>query len=191
MSIEENEEKIPPPMPLSIKGLKTKPRKSVRRQTPRDMAGYDSGKEVLYGEEGEKVEAKEEGEAVAEVEEYESDEMPPLGNQSKMVIQNISDMLYDRHQVVYKRMDKQDEWHKNMYEKLATTTSCLAHRQDILWESVASLEGSMRNMLAHPSMRETHKGVVDLPVIREMPPWEELPVFPLPYPPPQGNGGQD
>ena len=105
------------------------------------MLSYDSGMEAS-DEGGDKVEAGEqEEEAATEVEEEESDEMPPLGRQSKLVIQKVSGMLYDHHQATYERMDKQDEWHKNMYEKLATTSSNLAHRQDVSWESVDSLEG--------------------------------------------------
>ena len=88
-------------------------------------------------------------------------------------------------------MDKQDEWHKNMYETLTIATSSLAHRQDMLSESVASLEGSIRDLLAHPSMQETHRGAVPPSVMREMPTWEELPVIPSQYPPLQGNGGHD
>ena len=78
-----------------------------------------------------------------------------------------------------------------MYEMLATTTSSLAHRQDMLWESVASREGSVRDLLAHPSMQERHRGVVPPLVMRELLAWKELLVKPLPYLPSQGNGGQD
>ena len=158
-------------MPLSPKSLKTKPRKLVRRNPPRDMLSYDSRMEA--SNEGEyKVEAgeEEEEEPTAEVEEEETDEMPPLGHQSKLVIKNVSDMLYDHHQVVYERMDKKNEWHKNMYEKLATPSSTLAHKQDVLWESVDSLEGYMRDLLAHPSMQKRNRGIVPLPIIREMSP---------------------
>ena len=105
--MEENEEKTPHLMPLSIKSLKTKLRKSMRRQKPRDVPGYDSGREVSYEEGGEEPEEEEEEEeAVAEVEENESDEMPPLGHQSRLVIQNVGDMLYDHHQAINERMDK-------------------------------------------------------------------------------------
>ena len=45
--IEGNEEKAPHFMPIFFKSLKTKPRKSVRRQVPRDVLGYDSGREAL------------------------------------------------------------------------------------------------------------------------------------------------
>ena len=71
--IKGNEEKTLHPMPLSIKSLKSKPRKSVRRQVPRDVPSYDSGREASE-EEGEKetVEAKEE--------EEKGNEMPPLGH---------------------------------------------------------------------------------------------------------------
>ena len=169
--IEENEEKTPWNMPISPKGLKTKLRKLVRRQTPRDMSGYDLGMEAS-DEEGDEVNAeeKEEEEVAAEAEDDDSDEMPPLGHQSKLVIQNVSDMLYDHHQAVYERMDKQNEWHKNMYEKPATTSSILAYRQDVLWESVDSLARYTRDLLAHPFMQERHKGIVPLSVVREMPP---------------------
>ena len=71
-----------------------------------------------------------------------------------------------------------------MYETVATTTSSLANRQDMLWVSVTSLEGSMRDLLTHPAMQERHQGVVTPPTIKEMPPWDELTVIPLPYPPP-------
>ena len=89
MLIEENEEKTPRAMPLSPKGLKTKPRKSVRRESPRDMLGYDSGIEALYEKEEEAIEAREEEEeeATTKVEEEESDEMPPLGHQSNFPTQ--------------------------------------------------------------------------------------------------------
>ena len=40
-------------MPLSIKSLKTKPRKLVSRQVPRDVPGYDSGREASEEEEEE------------------------------------------------------------------------------------------------------------------------------------------
>ena len=115
--------------------------------------------------------------------------MPPLWHQSKLVIQNVSDMLYDHHQVVYERMEIQKEWHKNMYEKLATTSSILAHRQDILGGSVDSLEGYTRDLLAHPSIQKRHKGSIPPTIVREMSPWEEFPCIQLPYTPPQGNGG--
>ena len=134
---------------------------------------------------------EEEEEATTEAKEEESDEMPPLGHQSKLVIKNVSDMLYDHYQAVYERMDKQNERHKNMYEKLATTSSILAHRQDSLWESVDSLVGCTRDLLAHPSMQKRHQGVVPRLVVREMLPWDELLDIPSPYPPLQGNGGQD
>ena len=88
------------------------------------------------------------------------------------------------------RLDKQDEWHRKMYETLATVTSRLAQRQDMLWESVASLQGSMRELLAHLSMQEA-KDEVTPPEVCEIPPWDELPVIPSPHPPPQGNGGHD
>ena len=80
--------------------------------------------------------------------------MPPLGHQSKLVIQNVNNMLCDHHQAINERMDNQDKWHKNMYEMLGTATSSFAHRQDMLWESVTSLEGSMRDLLVYPSMQE-------------------------------------
>ena len=77
MPIEENEEKTPQAMPLSPKGLKTKPNKSVRRQPPRDMSGYDSGREAS-NEEGDEVEVREEEEEPsAKIEDEESDKMPP------------------------------------------------------------------------------------------------------------------
>ena len=85
-------------MLLSPKGLETKSKKSVRRQLPRDMSGYDLGIEAL-DEGGDKVEVGEEkkNEVAAEAREETSDEMPPLGHQSKLIIQNVSDMLYDHH----------------------------------------------------------------------------------------------
>ena len=52
---------------------------------------------------------EEEKEAIVEAKEEESDEMPPLGHQSKLVIKNVSDMLHDHHQTVYERMDKQNK----------------------------------------------------------------------------------
>ena len=120
--IEENEEKTPWAMPLFLKGLKTKPRKSVRRQPPRDMPGEDSGMKTS-DEGGYKVEAgeeEEENEVPTEAEEG-SYEIPFLGHQSKLVIENFCDMLYDHHQVVYERMDKKNEWHKTsmIHERLA------------------------------------------------------------------------
>ena len=57
VSIKENEEKTPQAMPFSPKGSKTKPRKSVRKQLPKEMPGYDSGMEASY-EEGDKVDAE-------------------------------------------------------------------------------------------------------------------------------------
>ena len=78
-----------------------------------------------------------------------------------------------------------------MYETLATMTSSLAHRLDMLWESVANLEGSIRDLLPHPSIQERHRGAVTPLPIREMLAWEELLVIPPPYPPLQGNGGHD
>ena len=96
---------------------------------PRDVPGYDLGRKVSNKEGGEEPEEEEEEEeAAAEAKEEKSDEMPPLGHQSKLVIQNVNDMLYDHHQAINERTDKQDEWHKSMYETLATTTSSLAHR---------------------------------------------------------------
>ena len=106
--------------------------------------------------------------------------MPPLGHRGKLILQTVSNMFHDHNQVLYGRMNKQDEWHRNMYEMLATTTSNLAYKQDMLWENVANFEGSMRD----PSMQERHRGVVSRPMIREMLAWEELPVIPPPYPPP-------
>ena len=97
-------------------------------------------------------------------------------------------MLYDHHSEINERIDKQDELHKNMYETLAITTSSLAHKQDMLWESVSSLEGSMRDFLTHPSMQKRHRGTIPPPVMREMLAWEELPFIPLPS---QENGSQD
>ena len=106
-------EKTPHPMPLSIKNLKTKLRKSVRRQTPKDVPGYDSRREVSDEEGGEEPkeeeEEEEEEEAAVEAENEESDEMPPLGHQGRLEIQNVNDMLYDPHQAINERMDKQDE----------------------------------------------------------------------------------
>ena len=61
-------------------------------------------------------------------------------------------MFHDHNKVLHDILDKQDECHMNIYETLATMTSILAHRQDMLWESVISLEGSMGDLLAHPSM---------------------------------------
>ena len=174
-------------MPLFVKSLKTKPRKSVSM----DMPDYDLGREASNDEGREEVEANEEEGAAIEEENEESDEIPLLGHQGKMVIQSVNNMLHDHHQVINKIMDKQDKWHKNMYETLATTTSSLAHKQDMLWESVASLRGCMKDFLAHPSMQKRNRGIVPPPMMREMQAWEEIPVIQLPYPPPQGNGGQD
>ena len=85
--IEENEENTSQAMPLSPKSLKTKPRKSVRRNPPREMSGYDSRMEASNeGEDEVEAGEEEEEEPTAEVEEEESDEMPPLGHQSKLVI---------------------------------------------------------------------------------------------------------
>ena len=99
-------------------------------------------------------------------------------------------MFNDHNQVRNERLAKQDEWHKKMYDTLATTTSSLAHRQDMLWESVASLEGSMRELLTHPVMQDEQDAVTP-PKILEMPPWDELPVIPPPRSPPQGNNDHD
>ena len=96
--IEENKEKTPHYMPLSVKSLKTKPRKSMRRHMPMGVPNYVLGREVSYEEGGEESkEEEEEEEAAVEAEEEVSDEMPPLGHQSRLVIQNIKDMLYDHH----------------------------------------------------------------------------------------------
>ena len=97
--IEENKEKTPRAMPLSPKGLKTKPRKLVRRKPPRDMPGYDSGMETSNkgGDEVDAEKEEDDDEAATEVENKESDKRPPLRHQSKLVIQNVSDMLYDHH----------------------------------------------------------------------------------------------
>ena len=80
--IEENKEKTPHYMPLSIKSLKTKPRNSMRRHIRMDVPDYVSGREVSNEEGGEesKEEEEEEEEAAVEAEEEESDEMPPLGH---------------------------------------------------------------------------------------------------------------
>ena len=118
----------------------------------KDVLGNDSGREASEEEGGEEPDEEEETTAAEPGEKEESDEMPPLWHQGKLIIQNVNNMLHDHHQALHERIDKQDEWHRNMYEMLATTTSSLAHRQDMLWESVASLEGSMRDLLADPSM---------------------------------------
>ena len=68
-------------------------------------------------------------------------------------------MFQDHNQALNERLDKQDEWHRKMYETFATTKSNLAHRKDMLWESVASLDGSMRELLAHPAMQEAQDAV--------------------------------
>ena len=134
-----NEEKTPHPYPISVKSTKTRPLKSVR------------------GESDKEGEADEENEdAETEDEEEEANEMPPLGHQSKLILQSVGNMFHDHNQALHERLDKQDEWHRKMYETLATTTSSLAHRQDMLWESVASLEGSKRDLLAHSAMQESH-----------------------------------
>ena len=54
--------------------------------------------------------------------------MPPLGHQGKLIVHNVGDMFHDHNQVLHDRLDKQDEWHKKMYETLAIATSSLAHR---------------------------------------------------------------
>ena len=76
MPNEENEEKHHGLLPISPKALKTKLRKSVRRQQPRDMQEYDSGREA--SNEGDKVKAEEEEEeATTEAEEEKSHECHP------------------------------------------------------------------------------------------------------------------
>ena len=113
--------------------------------------------------------------------------MPPLGHQGKLIIQSVGDMFHYHNQALHDRFDKQDKWHKKMYETLSRATSNFAYRQDMLWESVANLEGLMRDLLAHPAMQERHRSEVAPPEIQEMPPWDKLPIIP----PPQGNGGLD
>ena len=54
--------------------------------------------------------------------------MPPLGHQGKLIVHNVGDMFHDHNQALHDRLDKQDEWHKKMYETLAIATSSLAHR---------------------------------------------------------------
>ena len=113
--------------------------------------------------------------------------MPPLGHQGKLILERVSDMFNDHNQVLHERLNKHDEWHRKMYETLAIATSSLAHRQDMLWESIATLEGLMRQLLAHLAIQERHQDTVTPPEIREMTPWDELPVI-LPL---QGNGAHD
>ena len=62
-----------------------------------------------------------------------------IRHQGKLILQSVGDMFQDHNQALNERLDKKDEWHKKMYETLAIATSSLAHRQDVLWESVASL----------------------------------------------------
>ena len=98
--IKENKDKTPHYMPLSVESLKTKARKSMRRHMPIDVPDYVSGREVSNeegGEESKEEQEEEEMEAAVEVEKEESDEIPPLGHQRRLVIQNINDMLYDHH----------------------------------------------------------------------------------------------
>ena len=42
-------------------------------------------------------------------EKEETGEMPPLGHQSRLILQNVNDMLQDHHQDLHERIDKQDE----------------------------------------------------------------------------------
>ena len=72
---------------------------------PRDVPGYDLGREDSKEEEEEKLEEKEETTSTEE-EEGETDEMPLLGYQGKMIIQNVNDMFHDHNQALHKRMDK-------------------------------------------------------------------------------------
>ena len=96
---------------------------------PRDVPGYDLGREDLGEEEGEELEEEEEIAATTEEEEEEeTDEMPPSGHLGRLILQNVNDMLHDHRQALHEQIDKQDEWHKKMYETLATMTSSLAHR---------------------------------------------------------------
>ena len=148
------------------------------------MAGYDSGRDELDEEDEEDVAT-----GTAE-EEEETDEMPPLGYQEKLILERVGNMFHDHNQAINERLVKKDEWYMKMYETLATTTSRLAQRQDMLRESVASLEGLMRELLTHPAMQEA-QDVVTPPEVREMLPWDELPVIPPPHPPPQGNSGHE
>ena len=129
-----NEEKTPHPYALSVKGIKTRPRKSMRGKASGSMVGYDSGRDE---------EDEEDADATTANEEEEIDEMPPLGHQGKLMLERIVKMFNDHNQTLNDKLDKKNEWHK-MYETLATTTSSLANRQDMLWESVANLEGLMR-----------------------------------------------
>ena len=171
--------------------FENKAKELVRRQALSDVPCYYSRREASEEEGGEEPNEKEETVAAEPEEEEESIEMPPLGHQGMLIILNVIDMLHDHHQVAHERMDKQDEWNRNMYKTLAITTSILVLRQDMLWESIASLEGSMGDLLAHPSIQERHKGAAPPSVMNEMLAWEELPTIPSPYPPLQENGGQD
>ena len=85
-----NKEKTSHPNSLSIKGIKTQPRKSVRGETSRSMAGYDSRRD----DSNEKREAGEDDEDVAtDEEEEETIEMPSLRHQGKLILQSFSDMF--------------------------------------------------------------------------------------------------
>ena len=77
-----NEEKTPHPYPISIKGIKTRPQKSMRGEPSKSMPGYDSGRDEL-DEEGEADEEDEDAET--EDEEEEADKMPPLRHQGKLI----------------------------------------------------------------------------------------------------------
>ena len=74
--MEGNEENTPHPLPLYVKGLKIRLRKSVRGQPSRGMPSYDSGRE----ESDEEGEADEEDEDAETEEEEEIDAMLPLGH---------------------------------------------------------------------------------------------------------------
>ena len=80
-------------------------------------------------------------------EEEKTDEIPPLGHQGNLILERVGNMFHDHNRALNERLDKQDEWHRKMYK-----TSRLAQWQDMLWESVASLEGLMRELLAHVAM---------------------------------------
>ena len=124
---ERNEEKTLHPYPISVKGTKTRPLKSVRGESSRSMPGYDSRRDES-DEEGEVDEEDEDAET--EDEEEEANEMSPLGHQSKLILQSVGDMFHDHNQALHERLDKKDEWHRKMYETLAMKTSATNNSRD-------------------------------------------------------------
>ena len=88
----------------------------MRSQSSIGLPGYDLGKE----ESDVKGETKEKDEDVeVEVKDEETYVIQPLGHQGKLILQSVGDMFHDHNQALHDKLDKQDEWHKKMYETLA------------------------------------------------------------------------